>query len=86
MPGLPGGIRDCTRTFKDWQTRAADCVERSWDVCGVILRSRCDRLTDVPSHLTTSIYSGTSVEKLRWDCNRMGEYIWMIRIVVMSRL
>ena len=45
--------------------------ERSWDICGVILRSPRDRATDVPSHLASSVYLGTSVEQLRWDCNRL---------------
>ena len=64
---------------------AADC-EMSWDICGVILQSHRNRSTDVPSHLTSSIYSGTSVEQLRWDCNRIADCIWIIRIVVMKRL
>ena len=59
---------------------AADCI------CGVILQSHRNRSTDVPSHLTSSIYSGTSVEQLRWDCNRIDDCVWIIRIVVMKRL
>ena len=40
----------------------SDCVERSWNVCGVILQSNRNRWTDVPGRPPSSIYSGTLVE------------------------
>ena len=46
----------CIRMLRIAKKHAADCI------CGVILQSHRNRSTDVPSHLTSSIYSGTSVE------------------------
>ena len=80
------GIADCVRLLV-WEMKHVvsavikmDCVpghsvgldDWSWNIRGVILQSRRNRSTDVQGHLTSSIYSGTSVEQLRWDC--MGVY------------
>ena len=91
------GITDCVRLLV-WEMKHVvsaviemDCVpghsvgldDWSWNIRGVILQSCRNRSTDVQGHLTSSIYSGTSVEQLRWDCNRIKDCIWIIRIVGM---